>query len=118
MTLRTEPLPGAPDIVAILYGPIVLAGRFGTEGITPGADLIGNERTSGDVLNRPMRVPDWIGHPDRLTARMERSHREALAFRATGFDDSRTIELVPYYQIAHERYNLYWRVRSPRSDGT
>ena len=51
MTLRTEALSGAPDIVAILYGPIVLAGRFGAEGILPGADIIVNERTSGDTLN-------------------------------------------------------------------
>jgi DUF1680 family protein len=28
MDLRTETLPGAPDQVALLYGPIVLAGRL------------------------------------------------------------------------------------------
>lgn len=113
MRLRTEPLPGAPDIVAVLYGPIVLAGRFGTEGMSRGADLIENERTSGDMLNSPVRVPDWIGHPDRLVAQIERSHDEPLSFHAAGFEDSRKIELVPYYQIAHERYNLYWRMRPP-----
>jgi DUF1680 family protein len=113
MRLRTEPLPGASDIVAVLYGPIVLAGRLGTEGMAPGADLIENERTSGDMLNSPVRVPDWIGHPDRLVAEIERSDDEPLSFRASGFEGSRKIQLVPYYQIAHERYNLYWRVRSP-----
>ena len=30
MTLHTEPLPGVSNTVAILYGPIVLAGEMGT----------------------------------------------------------------------------------------
>ena len=113
MTLRTEPLPGVPDIVAVLYGPIVLAGRLGTEGLSPGADLIENERKSGEMLNLPVQVPDWIGPPDRLVAQIERSRPEPLSFRARGFADSKEFQLVPYYQIAHERYNLYWRVRPP-----
>ena len=36
MTLRAEPLPGTTDVVAFLYGPIVLAGRFGQRGTRPG----------------------------------------------------------------------------------
>lgn len=113
MKLRLEQLPGAADRVAILYGPIVLAGRFGHAGIAPGADLIVNERTSGEMLNGDLRIPNWIGRPDRpasLLAHIERAHPESLAFRATGFDDGSTVQLVPYFQIAHERYNLYWRV--------
>jgi hypothetical protein len=81
MQRRLEPLPTAPEFVAVMQGPIVLAGRMGTKGLTPGADIIVNERTSGDMLNEPMDVPTLT--PER--------------------------ELVPYYRIAHERYNLYWR---------
>jgi hypothetical protein len=33
MTLHTEPLPGTTNIVALLYGPIVLAGNLGTNGM-------------------------------------------------------------------------------------
>jgi hypothetical protein len=116
MSLRVEPLPGAADRIAILYGPIVLAGRFGNTGMAPGADLIVNERTSGEMLNSELRIPDWIGNadrPDSLLAQVERAHPESLAFRATGFDDGSTVQLVPYFQVAHERYNLYWRVRAP-----
>jgi len=64
-----------------MHGPLVLAGRLGTEGLSPGADLIVNERTSGTMLNIPMETP-------RLGA---------------------SIELVPWHRIAHERYTLYWR---------
>ena len=58
MTLRTEPLPGAPDVVAFAYGPIVLAGRLGTEGVTPEAQIIKNERESGNMLNARGRGAD------------------------------------------------------------
>jgi DUF1680 family protein len=81
MQRHLEPLPTAPEFVAVMHGPIVLAGRMGTKGLTPGADIIVNERTSGDMLNEPMAIPTL----------------------------SSAIELAPYYRIAHERYNLYWR---------
>ena len=34
MRLRTEPLPGNPKTIAILYGPILLAGDLGTTGLS------------------------------------------------------------------------------------
>jgi DUF1680 family protein len=98
MQLRLEPLPNAAQLAAVMYGPIVLAGRFGTEGVTPGADSIVNERTSGDMLNRPMDVP-------RLALEdVKRKSSRELAFTA------RNIELAPWHRIAHERYSLYWKV--------
>jgi DUF1680 family protein len=84
MQRKLQPLPNAPDLAAVMNGPIVLAGRLGTEGLAPGADLIVNERTSGTMLNMPTATP-------------------TLA-------ESSKIELVPWYRIAHERYTLYWRV--------
>jgi uncharacterized protein len=83
MQRHLEPLPTAPGFVAVMQGPLVLAGRMGTKGITPGADIIVNERTSGEMLNEPMDIP-----------KLSRTRGE--------------IELVPYYRVAHERYNLYW----------
>src|SRR5690606_36705164 len=61
MHLHAEPLPNAPTFVAALYGPIVLVGRMGRHGITPGADLIVNERLSGTMLNDPTPVPAFVG---------------------------------------------------------
>jgi len=74
MRLRAEPLPGHSDVVAILYGPIVLAGRLGRKGLTPGADIIVNERTYGDVLHDEVDVPALIGDSQEMLARS--SHRE------------------------------------------
>jgi hypothetical protein len=87
MTTRREPLPGAPEYVAFVRGPIVLAGRLGREGLAPGNQIIVNERQSGTMLNVPMDVP-VLGRDGRPAG----------------------VDLAPYYTLAHERYNLYWKV--------
>ena len=35
MRLTMEPLPGSKDYAAFFYGPVLLAGRLGTEGLDP-----------------------------------------------------------------------------------
>ncbi len=110
MSLRAEPLPGNPDVVALLYGPIVLAGRLGREGLTTGADIIVNERTYGDVLNAKVEVPVLAGDAREVVSRIKPSKGEALTFRTEGIGRPHDVSLVPFYRIAHERYNLYWKV--------
>ena len=33
-----------------------------------------------------------------------------LAFHTSGIGRPRDVSLIPFYRIAHERYNLYWKV--------
>ena len=109
MQLHLEPLPGSPSIVAVMYGPIVLAGRLGREGLSPGADLIVNERTSGEMLNVPLALPEIAVNPRNVAERVKRRASGALSFNVRALQPGRDVELVPYYAIAHERYTLYWR---------
>jgi DUF1680 family protein len=115
MSLRTEPLPGHPDLVAFLYGPIVLAGRLGRKGLAPGADIIVNERTYGDVLNDDVEVPVLVGDAREIVKQLKPSTESALKFQTTGIGHPRDVSLMPYYRIAHERYNLYWKVVKPEA---
>jgi DUF1680 family protein len=108
MHLELVPLPHSADLRAIVYGPIVLAGRLGTEGVAPGADIIVNERRSGEMLNAPMNIPRMNVTPTNLSQRLKRKNSPALAFVAQASTPDRNIELIPYYRIAHERYTLYW----------
>ena len=110
MQLRLEPLPSHPEFAAVLYGPIVLAGRLGTEGVRPAAQIIKNERESGEMLHIPREVPTWQLDRTRLAAHIQPIGDDTLAFRASGVRGLPNLELIPYAQIAHERYNLYWRV--------
>ncbi len=108
MKLRAEPLPNSPDHVALMYGPIVLAGRMGTEGLTPGSQLIINERESGNMLQADVKIPRWTKPLDQLAANTSRINQETLEFRATGFEDGASVDLLPWFRLTHERYNLYW----------
>lgn len=111
MHLHLAPLPGAQaDIAALMYGPMVLAARLGSAGMSPGDDLIVNERTYGDVLAlpTPMPMPRLALHEDALD--VVRPAGGSLAFRVQAQEPATTFELVPYHRIAHERYNLYWRL--------
>lgn len=110
MTLRTEPLPGNADTVAFVYGPIVLAGKLGNKGIAPGADIIINERTYGDVLNDPIEVPVLSGEPSTIVASIVPTPGVPLTFTTSKIGRPNDVTLVPYYQIAHERYSMYWKI--------
>ncbi|MGM9490001.1 beta-L-arabinofuranosidase domain-containing protein [Ideonella sp. YS5] len=111
MHLHLQPLPGAPDVAALMFGPVVLAARLGTEGMEPGADLIVNERTYGDVLNRPMPLPALAWDGD-IPAGAVRRQAGPLSFRLRAAQPDAELELVPFHRIAHERYNLYWQLKA------
>jgi DUF1680 family protein len=110
MTLRVEPLPGTTDLAAFVYGPIVLAGRLGREGLAPGNQIIVNERESGNMLKADVEVPILAGDPATLTSRITQDPQNPLTFRTNGLGRPHEVELAPFYRLAHERYNLYWRV--------
>jgi DUF1680 family protein len=109
MKLRIESLPNDDDFIAFMYGPIVLAGRLGREGLTPGAQIIVNERESGTMLNANVDVPELVGDTASILRRVRQDPHDPLTFRSSGIGRPNDIELAPYYRLAHERYNLYWR---------
>ena len=109
MSARLEPLPNAPDYAALMYGPIALAARLGTAGLTEGSQLIVNERQSGQMLDEPVAIPGWSKPLADLAAILQRTDADSLTFAATGFDGGVRVDFVPWFRIAHERYNLYWR---------
>jgi DUF1680 family protein len=110
MHLHLAPLPGLPDVAALMFGPVVLAARLGTEGMQPGDDVIVNERNYGDVLKLPMDMPRLaLGQPT-LETQVQRQTGPQLAFRVRAAQPDTTFELVPFHRIAHERYNLYWEL--------
>jgi DUF1680 family protein len=110
MHLHVQPLPGVPDVAALMYGPVVLAARMGTEGMTSGDDLLVNERNYGEVLKLPMNMPRLALDPTALETQVQRQAGPQLAFRLRAAQPDTTFELVPFHRIAHERYNLYWQL--------
>ncbi len=111
MELRAIPLPGNPGIVAFVYGPIVLAGDLGTEGIPPGADLNVNERLYGEVLKETITLPVLTGDATSLL-RLAQAADTALSFTLPASGSTTEVKLIPYYKIAHRRYITYWALAS------
>ncbi|HEY9029150.1 MAG TPA: beta-L-arabinofuranosidase domain-containing protein [Burkholderiaceae bacterium] len=112
MHLHLAPLEAAPDVAALMFGPLVLAARMGREGMKPGDDLIVNERTYGEVLALagPRPLPR-LRLEGRSIDEVVRRADDPFAFRVpsdvAGGDE---LELIPYHRITHERYALYFQL--------
>lgn len=105
MTLRPHPMPDDKMLVAFMYGPFVLAGKLGGEGLT-------RENTHTGVnwykFRNPATVPALIGDAAAPGGWIEPVKGKPLTFRTTGQD--RNFTLVPYHRLFGERYVVYWRV--------
>lgn len=103
-----ESAPAAPEIVAFTYGPLVLAGALGREGLAPGADIIVSERKYGEYNDTPFQAPTLAGEPDALTKTIAATGKP-LEFTIPAAD-GQPVRLIPYHRIAHERYATYWKL--------
>jgi len=110
MALRMELLPGTTDTAAVMYGPIVLVGALG-HAVKPGDDLHINERTIGSVLNEPIDVPTLAGDLASLPASIKPAG-PPLTFRTEGIGRPGDVTLIPYFQTAHQHYNMYWKIQN------
>ncbi|MBB3348055.1 glycoside hydrolase family 127 protein [Sphingomonas sp. BK069] len=111
MDVTVEEAPAAPGIAAILYGPLVMAGALGSDGLAPGADIVVNERRYGSYNDAPFTAPTLAGDATSL-ARAVRPTGTPLEFTITSAD-RREVRLIPYHRIAHERYATYWQLSDP-----
>ena len=111
MKLHTEALPNDPGTVAIMYGPIVLAGEMGAENkiIETGCYLMSN----ANML--------WIPCPDApmlegaamdISSAIEKIPEDALKFRTVGIGRPADLSLIPYYKLHHQRFTIYWKLCS------
>ena len=121
MHLHVEAMPDDASIQAFLYGPLVLAGDLGGEGLTE-AHIVGpNLRVgvagieqSGSPLAAvnsappvpPIQIPTFkaAGEPDSWI----RPADKPLAFRTTGQKED--VTLVPLNGLFDKRYSVYWQV--------
>jgi DUF1680 family protein len=108
MKLHMEPLPGPTNEVALLYGPIVLAGELGTNGI-PNVLLIGQGQAN--------RVPDpavpvLVSATDKLLKNVKPVSGKPLTFLTAGVGHPQDVTLIPFYEIHRERYTIYWQLLS------
>ena len=100
MSLRTEAMPDDPKTQAILYGPVVLAGDLGTEGLTE-RNTIGPNNPA--VQRNPIEVPTF-----RAAKGWIQPAGQPLVFRTSG--QAKDVTLIPLNRIFGKRYSVYWQV--------
>ena len=103
MDLHIDPMPDDKTVQAVMYGPLVLAGKF---------DPVSKEMLYGDYEPKPTdqhKVPEITADAANPTAWVKPDSK-SLTFVAEG--QSQPITLVPLYQIIPERYAVYWKVNN------
>jgi DUF1680 family protein len=109
MSLRLVATNDDPDEAAVAYGPIVLAGDMGTEGMTAPAPFAHNQLDYKDY-NIPDDIIDSLNLKGRsLQDCLVPVPGQPLVFK-TNSVTPRTITLMPYYQIDKQRYVIYWKI--------
>jgi DUF1680 family protein len=97
MHLLVEAMPDDPQMQAFLYGPLVLAGDLGVQGMTEAAfkgatdiDISGFRSNNDDPAS-------WIKPADK-----------PLTFRTSG--QKQNVTLMPLNRVFDRRYSVYWQV--------
>ena len=110
MALRLERLPDRPDVAAVLYGPIVLAGALGGGEALKEDQVYGKYGPEGD----PAPVP-WFDAKDTapLESWIKPVAGKPLTFRTENTGRPNDVTLVPFYRLFGERYALYWQLGEP-----
>jgi len=110
MKLRLERLPDRPDVAAVVYGPIVLAGKLGGGEALTEDKVAGKYGPEGD----PVPVPRF---DFKDTAPLEDWAKpvagQPLTFRTENAGKPNDVTLVPFYKLFGERYAIYWQLGEP-----
>jgi DUF1680 family protein len=103
-TLRLEPLPDNPRRVAILWGPLVLAGDLGPE----------TERGRGRSARAEQpKVPVFVTPERPVTEWLKPVPEKPGQFHTDGVGRERDVNFVPFYRLHRRTYGVYWDLYTP-----
>ena len=98
-TLRLEPLRDNPRRVAIMWGPLVLAGDLGPE------ERGGQEGRAGYSRER---TPVFIAAERPVEEWLKPAGDKPGQFRSDGVGRERDVDFVPFYRLHRRTYAVYW----------
>ena len=97
--LRLEPLPDNPRRVAIMWGPLVLAGDLGPEE---------QGRREGRAGYSRQRTPVFIAAERPVEEWLKPAGDKPGHFRSDGVGRERDVDFVPFYRLHRRTYGVYW----------
>jgi len=92
--LHLEPLSDNPRRVALMWGPLVLAGDLGPEGDFPAW--------------KPGAVPVLVAAEQPVADWLKPVPGKAGDFRSEGVGRDRDVDFVPFYRLHRRTYAVYW----------
>lgn len=100
--LHTDPLPDNASRMALMWGPLVLAGDLGPE-VHQGDNQDGPPEPSAPPIVTSQPVQDWL----------KPEPEKSGWFRTTGVGLAHEIEFAPLYELPRRKYAVYWDVFKP-----
>ena len=106
-SLRLEKAKDDASMAAVFYGPVLLAGELGRE------NMPNNDRADKDAFLRipAVAVPDIVSSSSNPADWLEPIANEKLAFTMHDAGPANGIVFRPLYDVHHQRYSVYWKVR-------
>jgi len=103
-TLHEEALPDNPRRVALLWGPLVLAGDLGTE-----------ERRGGygNHSENEEGVPVFVAAEKPIDEWLKPVEGKPGVFQTEGVGQPTNVTFVPFYQLPERTYGIYWDLFTP-----
>jgi uncharacterized protein len=115
MNFHLSSMPDEQTMAAIMYGPLVLVGALGKEGMT-------KDMESGYLLSDvdralsqspPALVPVIVTDISDPNVWIKPSGNQPLTFTTGGVGQPGDVTLIPFYELFGERYAMYWNIYSP-----
>ena len=106
-SLHMEPLADNANRVAILWGPLVLAGKLSS----------GDEHKNapGSNVDNLMSIPVFIAAGRPVSEWLKPVAGQPGSFLSEGVGRDREVEMVPFYQLHRTRYAAYWDLFTAQS---
>jgi len=105
MALHVHAMPDDPTLQAVMYGPLVLAGKLAPEPTRAGPTP---PRMSPDFTVPPLPVPAIIASSADVTSWITPVPGRKLEFTTVG--QATNFVLAPFHTVYDERYVVYWKV--------
>jgi DUF1680 family protein len=97
------------NLAVVMFGPLVLAGELGREGMPKNLYSSNNKQYSGDPVPA---VPVLVTSSEDPASWVKPVSDEPLRFRTQNVGKPEDVSLMPLHQVHHQRYTVYWKLFS------
>jgi DUF1680 family protein len=104
MGLRLYHARDDKTLAVVMYGPLVLAGELGREGMPDNLCCSGNTSHAGNLAPP---VPVLVVDSEEPSTWIKRVEGEPLKFRTSGVGKPKDVSLIPLANLHHQRYTVY-----------